>query len=102
MGRIEDLGLVADKGLEWKAKCAALTAERDQVKERARGCVNARVRRGSIPNPNDLPCMDCGHIGPNRRHEYDHFLGYTGPAKTQVEAVCSKCHRKREAKRNGR
>lgn len=32
MGRIEDLGLVADKGLEWKAKCEALTAERDQLR----------------------------------------------------------------------
>jgi len=76
--------------------------QRDQLKERARGCINARVQRGSLANPNNIPCLDCGHIGPTRRHEYDHFLGYTGPAKTQVEAVCSKCHRKREAKRNGR
>lgn len=44
MGRIEDLGLVADKGLEWKAKCEALTAERDQLRgqlETASG--NARL-----------------------------------------------------------
>lgn len=32
MGRIEDLGLVVDKGLEWKAKCEAATAERDHLR----------------------------------------------------------------------
>lgn len=32
MGRIEDLSLVADKGLEWKSKCEAVTAERDHLR----------------------------------------------------------------------
>lgn len=32
MGRIEDLSLVADKGLEWKSKCEAITAERDHLR----------------------------------------------------------------------
>lgn len=36
MGRIEDLGLVADKGLEWKAKCEAATAECDQLRAEVR------------------------------------------------------------------
>ena len=41
MGRLDDLEVVADKGLEWKAKCQAITAERDQLRadlaeERAR------------------------------------------------------------------
>ena len=49
MGRIEDLGLVADKGLEWKAKCEALTAERDQLRaevERLRGEVADYIAGG--------------------------------------------------------
>jgi hypothetical protein len=32
MGWLDDLEVVADKGLEWKSKCEALTAERDQLR----------------------------------------------------------------------
>jgi len=32
MGRIEDLGLVVDKGLEWKQRAVDAEAERDQLR----------------------------------------------------------------------
>lgn len=73
----------------------------DRIKERARQLIGMRVRRGTLSNPNNLPCMDCGHSGSDRRHEYDHYLGYTGEAKEKVQPVCAKCHRKRERCRRG-
>jgi hypothetical protein len=51
------------------------------------------------PNPNDIPCVDCGHIGSDRRHEYDHHLGYAADHHGDVEAVCSRCHHARERRR---
>jgi hypothetical protein len=65
--------------------------------------IQMRVMRGKLDNPNSIPCMDCGHTGNDRRHEYDHYLGYdTQEARGLVQAVCSICHRKRERiRRNG-
>lgn len=74
---------------------------RNQI--RAHRLIQMRVMRGAIPNPNMIPCMDCKHLGSDRRHEYDHYLGYETPeTRGAVQAVCASCHRTRERnRRNG-
>lgn len=64
-------------------------------KVRAHRAIQMRVRRGTLPHPDTINCSDCGHIGNDRRHEYDHYNGYQGEAKFQVQAVCSMCHASR-------
>lgn len=56
---------------------------------------------GLLPDPNSLPCVDCGHVYAEgeRRHEYDHHLGYAAKHQLDVQAVCTTCHRKRERDR---
>lgn len=72
-------------------------------KRRARRLVQSRVRRGTLVDPKSLKCMDCGHKGDDRRHEYDHYLGYATEHHASVQAVCSRCHSQREkARKNGR
>jgi hypothetical protein len=73
-------------------------------RQRAWGRIKTLVSSGVLPHPNTLPCTDCGkrHEGePTRRnrHEYDHYLGYEPPNDEKVQAVCVKCHKKREAAR---
>lgn len=75
---------------------AGRAGRREPAKEKARGLIASRVRRGVLPHPNSVPCFDCGHIGSEFRHEYDHFSGYEGENAGKVEAVCAKCHRRRE------
>jgi integrase/recombinase XerD len=60
----------------------------------ARRAVHEHVRRGLLPHPNTLPCVDCGHVWKEgaRRHEYDHFKGYEAAHHLDVEAVCTLCH----------
>ena len=74
---------------------------RDGDKVQARQRVNVDVRTGRRPHPNDLPCTDCGHIYAlgERRHEYDHYLGYAAEHHLDVQAVCSLCHAKRDSAR---
>jgi len=71
---------------------------RDQDRKQARRRVNFLVESRLIPSPNSLPCVDCGHIWKDgeRRHEYDHYLGYAPENHEKVQAVCSSCHSKRE------
>lgn len=70
---------------------------RDGDKKQARQRVNVEVRTGRRPHPNALPCVDCGHVWceGQRRHEYDHYLGYEGTHHLDVEPVCTKCQRRR-------
>ncbi len=68
---------------------------------RAHRLVQMRVRRGKLPHPDAIPCMDCGHIGADRRHEYDHYLGYAPEHHATVQPVCSRCHHEREKVRRG-
>lgn len=77
----------------------AFVAPRDGDQRQARRRVNHLVAVGLLPNPNDVPCADCGHAGPDRRHEYDHHLGYQAEHHEHVEAVCSACHHTRENER---
>lgn len=74
---------------------------RDRDKLQARQRINVEVRTGRRPHPNTEPCADCGHIWRpgERRHEYDHFLGYAARHHLDVQAVCTKCHRQRNAAR---
>lgn len=72
---------------------------RDGDKVQARHRVNVEVRTGKRPHPNTLPCADCGHIHSQgeRRHEYDHHLGYAAEHHLEVESVCTLCHAKRDS-----
>ena len=74
---------------------------RDGDRRQARQRVNVLVRTGRLSRPNELPCTDCGHewAPGERRHEYDHFLGYAAEHHLRVEAVCSTCHHRREEQR---
>ena len=76
-------------------------AARDGDKLQARRRVNYLVEAGLIPNPNSVLCTDCGESNAGSRHEYDHYKGYAAEHHETVEAVCSKCHAKREMKRRG-
>lgn len=73
-------------------------ASRDGDKRQARQRVNVLVRIGDIDHPNAIPCVDCGHIWHpgERRHEYDHWLGYAIKNQYDIESVCTKCHAQRE------
>jgi hypothetical protein len=70
---------------------------RDDDKVQARQRVNVEVKAGRRPHPNALPCTDCGHVWKpgERRHEYDHHLGYAAEHHLHVQAVCTTCHARR-------
>lgn len=74
---------------------------RDGDSEQARQRVNVLVRTGRLAHPNTIPCADCGHnwVEGERRHEYDHRLGYAAEHHLDVEAVCTRCHRRRADER---
>ena len=74
---------------------------RDGDKIQARQRINVEVRTGRRPHPNALPCADCAHEWKTgeRRHEYDHHLGYAAAHHYDVEAVCTTCHRRRVTER---
>lgn len=76
---------------------------RDGDSTQARQRINVEVRTGRRPHPNSLPCVDCGHSWKEgeRRHEYDHYLGYASHNHYSVEPVCTTCHHAREENRNG-
>lgn len=74
---------------------------RDGDKAQARQRINVEVRTGRRAHPRTLPCTDCGHVWKpgQRRHEYDHHLGYAAEHHYDVEAVCTICHRARVTRR---
>ena len=76
-------------------------APRDGDVRQARKRVNQLVLSGRIPAPNTIPCADCGHVWRpgERRHEYDHHLGYAAEHHQSVESVCTTCHHERERQR---
>lgn len=71
---------------------------RNGDKKQARRRIDHLIRVGLLPRPNDVPCVDCGHIWLDGgvRHEYDHHLGYASEHHESVEPVCAGCHRRRE------
>ena len=73
---------------------------RNGDKQQARQRINVEVRTGHRPHPNLIACTDCGHIHSpgERRHEYDHHLGYDAEHHLDVESVCTICHAKRDGK----
>jgi hypothetical protein len=78
--------------------------QRDGDVRQARRRVNVMVRTGRFPRPNSVACLDCGHEWSpgERRHEYDHYLGYGTGHHLDVQVVCSTCHHKRERERDAR
>lgn len=71
----------------------------DGDRKQARQRVNVEVRCGRRPHPNELPCVDCGHVWAigERRHEYDHHLGYAAEHHLDVQPVCTICHAARDS-----
>lgn len=69
---------------------------RDGDKKQARRRINVEVREGRRPHPNELPCAICDHAWSKgeRRHEYDHYLGYGPENHYTVRALCTTCHAK--------
>jgi len=61
----------------------------------ARRLIQQRVAKGRMPAASTLPCTDCD----NTAQDYDHYLGYEGDARAQVQPVCRPCHRLREKSR---
>ncbi|AOK61951.1 hypothetical protein WM29_22730 [Burkholderia ubonensis] len=57
------------------------------------------MRTGQRPHPNFLPFTDFGQIYAlgERRHEYDHYLGYAAEHHLDVQSVCTRCHAKRDS-----
>ncbi len=76
-------------------------APRDGDRVQARQRINVEVRSGRRPHPNALTCVDCGHVWHEgeRRHEYDHHLGYAAEHHYDVEPVCTLCHAARDSAR---
>jgi hypothetical protein len=74
---------------------------RNGDKKQARHRINIEVRNGKRPHPNTIPCADCDHVWQEgeRRHEYDHYLGYSPENHSNVQVVCSICHRRRSKER---
>lgn len=70
---------------------------RDGDRKQARQRINVEVRTGRRVHPNSISCADCGHCWAEgeRRHEYDHHLGYAAEHHGDVEAVCTTCHARR-------
>ena len=73
----------------------------DHTKMKARAAINYQVRTKERPHPNVLPCTDCGHEWSEgeRRHEYDHYLGYAAEHHYSVQPVCTICHAHRTTPR---
>ncbi len=72
---------------------------RDGDKIQARARANHLIKIGVLAKPDALPCVDCNHTGSDRRHEYDHFAGYSAENQERVQVVCSACHAKRSRQR---
>lgn len=74
---------------------------RNGDKAQARQRINVEVRTGYRPRPSTLPCVDCAHVWRpgERRHEYDHHLGYAAEHHGDVEPVCTTCHARRDSGR---
>lgn len=73
-------------------------AARDGDKVQARQRIAVEVRTGRRAHPNTLACVDCGHVWKRgeRRHEYDHHLGYAADHHGHVQPVCTTCHHTRD------
>jgi hypothetical protein len=54
--------------------------------------------RDGLPDPDEAPCVDCGHVWfeGERRHEYVTGQPAPGFRVGQVEVVCVLCRRQRE------
>ncbi len=76
-------------------------AARDGDRQQARRRIDHLIAVGEIPDPNDVACIDCGHVWSlgERRHEYDHHKGYAAEHHEDVEPVCTTCHHDRERAR---
>lgn len=75
---------------------ALKTNASEATKAKARHEVEYLIRSGKIPPPSKVKCADCGHLGSDKEHSYDHHKGYSGENSAEVEAVCVDCHRVRD------
>lgn len=72
---------------------------RDGDKKLARRRVWEAIDKGVLTHASMVPCQDCGHIGEDRKHEHDHYLGYAAEHHLAVQVVCVPCHKAREIAR---
>jgi hypothetical protein len=74
---------------------------RDGDKKQARQRINVEVRTGRRPHPNSLACVQCGHTWQpgERRHEYDHHLGYAAEHHYEVQPLCTRCHTAKDSEK---
>ncbi len=72
--------------------------KRDGDYRQARARINADVRLGLRPNPNELYCAKCGHKGEDKRHEYHHVMGYSPEHHNDVLPLCTICHQEETRK----
>jgi hypothetical protein len=114
--RVDGLATICLEGKRAKQKAAYvplgrtsrlgtfLAPSRSGDKKQARRRANHAVANGRLAPPNALPCFDCGHRWKpgERRHEYDHHLGYAAEHQLDVQAVCTTCHVTRAQKRGER
>lgn len=61
----------------------------------ARTAVSREVKKGAIPRISTQRCLDCG----GQAQQYDHFLGHEKEHWLDIQPVCIRCHKVREAKR---
>ncbi len=66
---------------------------RDGDRIQAEHRVNHEVDIGHRPDPDELPCSQCGHLGSDVRHNYHHHVGYASEHHLDVVVLCVKCHR---------
>jgi hypothetical protein len=81
---------------ERRKRGAQQAPPRDGDKKQARRRIQYLIKACKIPNPNTVSCVDCGHLGQDHRHEYDHHMGYGAEHHETVEVVCKPCHFRRE------
>lgn len=104
---ISKFGTDRSRGDNLASTCKSCRTKKDRGRNRgvsieqrrAHRLIQMRVLRGKLENPNLISCMDCGHTGSDRRHEYDHYLGYEGINREMVQAVCTLCHVDRHKER---
>lgn len=75
---------------------------RDGDKQQARNKVNREVTKGNLAHASTVACTDCGHLGSDKLHEYDHHRGYAAINHLEVQAVCVPCHVERERQRRNK
>ena len=77
-----------DKGRIAARRSAKTQRDRHPEKYRARNAVYQAIKRGKIPHPSTLKCINCN----KNAKQYHHHNGYGKKERLDVIPVCIKCH----------